>query len=74
MADVINFVVPEKTVEAPAPRTYSVDIVQYPDNLAFTVNGIKVCPDSLYKIASELEKIAHIIRTDIVTGIVPETR
>lgn len=67
MADIITLTRPEKTE---APRCYSLDITQYPDNLHFTVNGIKVDSDSLFKIASELEKIAQIIRTDVVTGVV----
>lgn len=64
MADIIEFV---KTVTS---KRYSLDITQYPDNLAFTVNGIKVNPESLRQIADQLEKIAQIIRTDVVTGAV----
>lgn len=67
MADVIELIKPVKPVQ---PKTYSVDITQYPNNLEFTVNGIKVNPESLTRIADELEKIAQIIRTDVVTGVV----
>jgi len=67
MADIIELVPTEKPA---LPKEYSVDITQYTDNLRFTLNGIKVNPDSLRKIADELEKIARIIRNDVVTGIV----
>ncbi len=64
MADIIEFL---KRVEL---KQYSVDITEYPDNIAFTVNGIKVNPESLRLIADQLEKIAQIIRTDVVTGAI----
>jgi len=67
MADIIELTRPVKAVP---PREYSLDIAQYPDDLTFTVKGITVNRDSLSKIADELEKIAQIIRTDVVTGIV----
>ena len=67
MADVIQLVVPERL---PEPKAYSVDVTQYPDNLLFTVNNIRVDADSLHNIADALEKIAHIIRTDVITGTV----
>lgn len=54
----------------PKARSYSLDIEQYPDNLMFTLNGIKPNPESLRKVADELEKIAQIIRADVVTGAV----
>ena len=53
-----------------APACYSVDISQYADDFLFTVNGIKVNKDTLSKIADQLEKIAQIIRADVVTGVV----
>jgi len=64
MADVIPLAL------AKQPKTYSVEVTKYPDNLLFTVDGIKVNPQSLFKIADELEKIAQIIRADVVTGAV----
>lgn len=70
MAEIIPLVRPERPAAIPAPKSYSVDITLYPDDLLFTVNGIRVSPDSLTKIADELEKIAQIIRTDVVTGVV----
>jgi hypothetical protein len=54
----------------PKPKTYSVDIEQYPGDLHFTVNGVKVNRDSLTKVADELERIVQIIRTDVLTGII----
>jgi len=63
MADILNFALQKE------PVSYSVDISLYPDNLEFTVSRIKTDAKSLLKIADELEKIARIIRTDVVTGI-----
>jgi len=67
MADIIELVLPEKSTPA---NIYSVDIVQYPDNLAFTVKDITVNPAALLKIAEDLEKVVQIIRNDVVTGVV----
>lgn len=68
MADIIEFT--KRVDEKNDTNTYSVDISQYPDNLMFTVNGIEVSPESLSKIADQLERIAQIIRTDVVTRVV----
>lgn len=67
MADVIELSIPRKAVK---PKAYSIDVTQYPDDLRFTVNNITVDGASLQKIADELEKIAQIIRTDVITGVV----
>ena len=67
MAQIITLTKPEKPA---TPKTYSVEVTNYPDNLMFTVDGIRVNSDSLRKIADELEKIVQIIRTDVVTGVV----
>jgi hypothetical protein len=51
------------------PKTYNVDIATYPNGyLEFTASGIKADKASLCRIAEELEKIASIIRSDVITA------
>jgi hypothetical protein len=70
MADVIVFKTPEKAEAAVVPKTYNVEVTCYPDNLMFTINDIQVNSWSLQKVADELEKIAQIIRTDLITRVI----
>ncbi|MDE3059668.1 MAG: hypothetical protein KGJ06_01495 [Pseudomonadota bacterium] len=75
MADIISFqshasALKPIPVMADQPVSYSVDVTLYPDNLMFTVNDIKPDSSSLLRIADELERIARIIRTDVVVGLV----
>jgi hypothetical protein len=65
MADILTFQHTE-----PKTESYSVDVTLLPDNLMFTVNGITRDSKALLKIADEMEQIARIIRTDVVTGVV----
>ncbi len=67
MADVIELPALRKSSQ---PKMYSLDVTQFPDNIMFTVNDVRADADSLRQIADELEKIAHIIRTDVITGMV----
>lgn len=62
MADILSF---ETT---PDPMQYYLDVTVHPDNLAFTISRIKTDSQSLLKIAAELEKIASIIRSDVIVG------
>jgi hypothetical protein len=64
MADIITF---DRKVTVP-PVQYSVAVTLEPGNLAFTLSEINTDARSLLKIASELERIAQIIRTDVVVG------
>jgi hypothetical protein len=72
MATVIQFAAKSpETVSNPKVRTYSIDISAFPDDyLEFTANGVKVDAKSLYQIASELEKIASIIRSDVMSDVI----
>ena len=52
----------------PVTRTYSLDITTYPGGfLEFTASQVRTDGKSLYEIASDLEKIASIIRSDVMT-------
>jgi hypothetical protein len=52
----------------PAPRSYSVDVSAHSDGyLEFTASGVRADGASLSEIADELEKIASIIRSDVIS-------
>jgi hypothetical protein len=70
MADIISFE-PKKAAVSEEESTsehYHLDVSLYPDDLRFTLRRVKVQPDALLKIAQELEQIASIIRSDVITG------
>jgi len=74
MATIINFLPPATPSQPDSEskaRTYSLDISAFPDSyIEFTANNVKTDAKSLFKIADELEKIASIIRSDVLTAVV----
>lgn len=61
---------PEVEASAAEPHNYSINISAFPNGyLEFTANGVRTDAKALYQIAAELEKIASIIRSDVITKI-----
>jgi len=57
-----------ESMDMPLTRSYSLDITTYPGGyLEFTANSVRTDGKSLYEIAADLEKIASIIRSDVMT-------
>jgi hypothetical protein len=73
MATIIEFNALKSQIQAqsaslPQARNYSIDISAYPgDYLEFTAHQVKTDPRALCQIADELEKIASIIRSDVIS-------
>jgi hypothetical protein len=72
MADILEFTPNTPQEPIVKPVNYFVDVELYPDDLHFTVRRVKTDKRSLLKIASELETIASIIRSDVICDPAPQ--